>query len=102
MVFVKTFKGYEDKTMQLDAIKSHVTDSCDGCALCLDVCPFKAISLVELSDNGNVHKKIQTEPALCKGCGLCEATCPKDGVIVSGFTTGQLKAQVYAALGLPN
>jgi heterodisulfide reductase subunit A2 len=90
------------EVMQLDAIKSFVTDRCDGCALCLDVCPFAAISLTEVVQNGATHKKIRTEKALCKGCGLCAATCPKNGVAVHSFTTEQLRAQVYAALDLPN
>jgi len=86
--------------MQLDAIKSFVTDRCDGCALCLDVCPYRAISLTENAENGRMVKKISTDKALCKGCGLCAATCPKHGVKVHGFTTEQLRAQVYAALDL--
>jgi len=85
--------------MELDAIKSHVTADCDGCALCLDVCPFKAIRLEDYAGNdGQPHKRIVTDKALCKGCGLCAATCPKGGVIVHGFTLEQLKAQVAAAL----
>lgn len=86
--------------MQLDAIKSFVTDRCDGCALCLDVCPYHAISLTIVSENGHQGKKISTDKALCKGCGLCAATCPKQGVKVHGFTTEQLRAQVHAALNL--
>ena len=35
------------KRMQLDPIKSTVTEACDGCALCIDVCPYRAIELVE-------------------------------------------------------
>ncbi len=88
--------------MELDAIKSFVTDKCDGCALCIDVCPYNAITLTETVENGQTIKKIHTEKALCKGCGLCEATCPKDGVSVHSFTVQQLRAQVYAALNLPN
>ncbi len=88
--------------MQLDAIKSFVTDKCDGCALCVDVCPYNAITLTETVENGQTLKKIRTEMALCKGCGLCEATCPKDGISVHNFTLQQLRAQVYAALDLPN
>ncbi len=85
--------------MQLDAIKSFVTDHCDGCALCLDVCPYRAIKMEEYDqDDGTRHKRIKTDPALCKGCGLCAATCPKGGVFVHGFTLDQLKAQVSAAL----
>ncbi len=84
--------------MQLDAIKSQATAACDGCALCLDVCPYRAIQLEEYRDNGLAHKRIVTDKALCKGCGLCEATCPKEGVTVHGFTLGQLKAQVDAVI----
>jgi heterodisulfide reductase subunit A len=85
--------------IMLDAIKSYVTDQCDGCGLCLDVCPYRAIALEEYADDsGRNHKRIKTEPALCKGCGVCAATCPKGGVEVHGFTLDQLKAQVSAAL----
>jgi heterodisulfide reductase subunit A len=87
------------EAMNLDAIKSYVTDKCDGCALCVDVCPYRAIRLVEISLGGSTHKRIQTESSLCRGCGLCEATCPKGGVEVHGFTLGQLRAQVDAVLG---
>lgn len=86
------------KEMQLDAIKSFVTENCDGCALCIDVCPFLAIQLEEYERDGRNVKRIKTDKALCKGCGLCEATCPKGGVFVHGFTNDQLKAQVDAAL----
>jgi heterodisulfide reductase subunit A len=85
--------------MQLDAIKSFVTEKCDGCALCLDVCPYRAIQLEDYrEDDGSAHRRIKTDPALCKGCGLCAATCPKGGVAVHGFTLDQLKAQVSAAM----
>ena len=85
--------------MTLDAIKSFVTDKCDGCALCLDVCPYHAIKLEDYAGgDGRGHRRIATDPALCKGCGLCAATCPKGGVTVHGFTLDQLKAQVAAAL----
>jgi heterodisulfide reductase subunit A len=87
------------KEMQLDAIKSFVTEQCDGCALCLDVCPYRAIRLESYDDEtGRTHQRIRTDPALCKGCGLCAATCPKGGVQVHGFTLEQLGSQVRAAL----
>ena len=86
--------------MKLDAIKSYVTENCDGCALCLDVCPYQAISLETVSRDGEEHKRIAVDKALCKGCGLCEATCPKDGVFVHGFTVDQMRCQVDAALAV--
>ncbi len=85
--------------MTLDAIKSFVTEKCDGCALCLDVCPYHAIKLENYQTaDGQGHFRISTDKALCKGCGLCSATCPKGGVYVHGFTMDQLRAQVIAAL----
>ena len=84
--------------MQLDAIKSQVTEKCDGCALCLDVCPYQALKLEEYRDNGHTHRRITSDKALCKGCGLCEATCPKEGVTIHHFTMDQLKAQVDAVI----
>ncbi|MCG8684572.1 MAG: FAD-dependent oxidoreductase, partial [Desulfobacterales bacterium] len=75
------------KTLKLDAIKSSVTHNCDGCALCVDICPYNAIELVEFNgEDGKRHRRIKTQDALCKGCGICAATCPKEGVQVNGFT----------------
>ena len=86
-------------TLKLDAIKSSVTHNCDGCALCVDICPYNALELVEYMDeNQKKHRRIKTQEALCKGCGICAATCPKEGIVVNGFTPNQLKAQVDAIL----
>jgi len=84
--------------MSLDAIKSFATEKCDGCALCVDVCPYMAIKIEEYKDNGHSHRRIATDKALCKGCGLCAATCPKGGVEIHGFTLDQLQAQVDAVV----
>ncbi len=86
------------ETMLLDAVKSYVTEQCDGCAVCLDVCPYKALSLETVSGNGRSGKRMRVDAALCKGCGLCQATCPKGGVFVHGFTMEQLKAQANVLL----
>jgi heterodisulfide reductase subunit A len=80
--------------MALDAIKSYPTEKCDGCALCVDVCPYMAIKIEAYRDNGHEHRRIATDKALCKGCGLCAATCPKGGVEIYGFTLDQMQAQV--------
>ncbi len=86
----------------LDGIKAEVDPAhCDGCALCVDVCPYHAISLVEETDReGTVHQRILINKAHCKGCGLCQGTCPKRGVAVAGFTLHQLESQVDAALSV--
>jgi heterodisulfide reductase subunit A len=80
------------------ALVSYVTDRCDGCALCVDVCPYFAIKLEEYEQNGRVQKRVKTDSILCKGCGVCAATCPKGGVRVHGFNKEQILAQVDALL----
>jgi heterodisulfide reductase subunit A len=83
----------------LDAVKAYVVEEkCDGCALCLDVCPFGAIDWDPREKGKDGAKLIRVNPVLCKGCGSCQSTCPKDGVRVAGFTYQQLLAQVRACL----
>ena len=90
--------------VSLDAVKAEVDlDYCDGCALCLDVCPYNAISLVErepAEEGAAVTRSIAINKAQCKGCGLCQGTCPKRGVAVQGFTMDQISSQIAAALAV--
>ncbi len=87
--------------IELEATVSQVVDeSCDGCAYCVDTCPFKAITLLEYAWQGSVKKVVETNEAACKGCGCCQATCPKGGILIRGFTLEQIRAQIYAALGV--
>ena len=86
-------------TLELEANVSEVVDeSCDGCAYCVDTCPFKAITLLEYMWQGSVKKVVETQETTCKGCGCCEATCPKNGIFVRGFTLDQIRAQIEAAV----
>jgi len=88
-------------TLELESIISRpIDENCDGCAFCVDACPFQAISLLEYVKDGNVKKTVEVNPVLCKGCGSCMATCPKQGIYVAGFTLPQLEAQVDALLEL--
>jgi heterodisulfide reductase subunit A len=88
-------------TLTLEAAISEVQlANCDGCAYCVEPCPFGAISLVEFVREGEVKKVAEVNEAKCKGCGVCMATCPKQGIMVRHFRLDQLTAQVEAALGL--
>jgi heterodisulfide reductase subunit A len=85
--------------MQLEAAISQVIDeNCDGCAYCVDPCPYKAITLMEYVRDGTVKKTVDPDPAKCRGCGVCQATCPKRGIIVRNFRLDMLSAMVEAAL----
>jgi len=87
--------------LELGANVSQVVDTaCDGCAYCVDTCPFHAITLLEYMWQGSVKKVVDANETICKGCGCCEATCPKKGIFVRGFTLDQIEAQIHAALGV--
>jgi heterodisulfide reductase subunit A len=87
--------------IELEATISHVLDeSCDGCAYCVEPCPYQAITLIEYMSKGSIKKTVEVNETACKGCGCCMATCPKKGILVKGFTLEQLGAQVNAALGV--
>lgn len=88
-----------NKQISLESIKATVVkENCDGCALCLDVCPYNALSLVEDQKKENRGFRVEVNVANCKGCGMCQATCPKDGIYVAGFSMEQISAQISAAL----
>jgi heterodisulfide reductase subunit A-like polyferredoxin len=87
------------KQIELDAVVSQVIDeNCDGCAYCVDPCPYHALELIEYMRDGEIKKTIDRDIALCKGCGVCQATCPKGGIVVANFKLPQLVAMVHAAL----
>jgi heterodisulfide reductase subunit A len=86
--------------IEIEPIISHVVEEkCDGCAYCVDPCPFNAITLVEYeTDDGQIKKRVIVDEALCKGCGTCQATCPKEGIFIWHFKLEQLRAMTMAAL----
>jgi len=88
-------------TIELEGTLSFVVDeNCDGCAYCVDPCPYKAITLIEYMKDGAIKKTVEVDETACKGCGVCQATCPKKGIFVRGFKLEQISAMVSAALGV--
>jgi heterodisulfide reductase subunit A len=80
------------------AISEVLDENCDGCAYCIDPCPYHALTLLEYVQKGQIKKTVETNDALCKGCGVCQATCPKDGILVKHYKLSQIAAAVEAAL----
>jgi heterodisulfide reductase subunit A len=87
--------------IEIEPTISHVVDkNCDGCAYCIDPCPYDAITLVEYMREGSVKKTVDVNESACKGCGCCQATCPKEGIFVWKFKLDQLNAMIDACLGV--
>jgi len=58
-------------------LKTAVVDelTCVACGLCVEVCPYEAISLAESRVMGQTRTVARVDPNHCMACGLCAASC---------------------------
>jgi len=70
-------------------------DLCQGCGLCVDLCPYSAPELVP-GDKGGMRAHVIE--ALCHGCGTCAASCPQKAISPMQFTDDQIYSEIQAAL----
>ena len=78
-------------------------DTCAGCGLCVSVCPFTAIELVEVLDkekstreNPVMKMVARVNEGICKGCGTCAAGCRSLSANLRGFEGRQILAEIDA------
>jgi len=67
-----------------------ISDLCDGCGVCVPICPVNAISIVE--------GKAKIDPFQCTGCGACISVCPKEAIDFKNSTTKQIVAMLQGVL----
>lgn len=63
---------------------------CTGCSMCVDACPYEAISLE--------HGKAVVNEVLCEGCGACSAICLRAAIDVKNITPMQVHEMIEACL----
>ncbi len=64
---------------------------CSGCGMCVDVCPYDALSLEDF--------KAQVNEVLCEGCGTCVATCLRAAIETKNLTPLQIHEMIKASIG---
>ncbi|MFH1227522.1 MAG: CoB--CoM heterodisulfide reductase iron-sulfur subunit A family protein [Planctomycetota bacterium] len=71
---------------------------CNGCAMCIEACPYKAIELKDIKDKqGKLVRRIaEVNPGLCAGCGVCVAVCPSKAPDLAGTTDEQIYAEIVS------
>jgi heterodisulfide reductase subunit A len=79
-------------------ISEPIDANCDGCAFCIEPCPYNAITLLEFMKKGDIKKTVEVDITLCHGCGTCMATCPKEGIFVRNFKLEQFDSVIESAL----
>jgi len=80
-------------TIEVEGATSFLPDYnkslCTGCEVCINVCPYNAISK-------NEDDEIVITQVLCKGCGVCGATCTNHAIIIRHFTDQQILSEIFA------
>ncbi|MCK4494904.1 MAG: CoB--CoM heterodisulfide reductase iron-sulfur subunit A family protein, partial [Candidatus Aminicenantes bacterium] len=64
---------------------------CTGCGMCVEVCPYDALTLKE--------NKAEVNEILCEGCGTCAATCLRAAIETENLTPLQVHEMIRASLG---
>jgi heterodisulfide reductase subunit A len=67
-------------------------ETCSGCRMCNDLCPYSAITYDE------ARKISAVNPALCKACGTCAAGCPSNAIRALHYTDDQIYAEIEGIL----
>ena len=78
----------EPMTAEVQALR------CVACGLCVEVCPFSAVEMVEQRG----QRVAEINAALCKGCGVCVAGCRGKAITLAGYSDQQLLLQLGALL----
>lgn len=71
-----------------------IEEKCAGCGMCVNLCPYSALSLIEKDGRQVMH----VTEAKCKGCGTCGGFCPGGAIYMQHFTSPQILAQIDAFL----
>lgn len=80
-------------TVEIEPIVATIDEeSCSGCRICNNLCPYNAIEYLEDKEVSRVIT------AMCKGCGTCVAGCPARAITGAHFTNDQIFAEIEGVL----
>jgi ferredoxin len=60
-----------------------VSEVCNGCGKCVNICPVEAMTLVSANDPHKLNKRrAKLDEEVCLGCGVCVRVCPTKGILL--------------------
>ena len=73
-----------------------VEENCigSGCELCINICPFDALSLADEPNHGDYYGMATVDDRKCVGCRLCEQACGWSAIYIDP-PREMLKKMVY-------
>jgi len=81
----------QDRLFHSPQVAKVTLNLCTGCGMCVEVCPYDALSLKD--------GKVEVNEVLCEGCGTCQATCLRAAINVKNTTPSQVHEMIRASLG---
>jgi coenzyme F420-reducing hydrogenase delta subunit/NAD-dependent dihydropyrimidine dehydrogenase PreA subunit len=83
-------------------------DHCNGCARCVEDCPYAAIELTPRTDGAPFPHQVVVDPGRCVSCGICMGSCPSSspfrrrdklvtGIDLPDFPLTELRQKVVSA-----
>jgi heterodisulfide reductase subunit A len=79
--------------VEVEAAIAYVNDVlCGGCKVCINLCPYKAITFDEAKILSQVNEPV------CKGYGTCVDACPTGALSGKHFTFDQIMAEIEGVL----
>ena len=81
----------QERLYHLPTVATINKSLCSGCGMCVDVCPYDALSLEDF--------KAQVNEVLCEGCGTCVATCLRAAIETKNLTPLQIHEMIKASIG---
>ncbi len=80
-------------TVMMEPVRASINkETCSGCRICNDLCPYNAIVFHE------DQKLSEVITALCQGCGTCVAACPSSAITGAHFTNEQVLSEIEGIL----
>lgn len=71
---------------------------CNGCARCVDDCPYLAITMAPRSDGRSLPAQAVVAGDLCAACGICAGSCSSTGIDLPDAPIARVRTELDAAL----